>query len=57
MPGIEICRAFFFIHTKKNYFRSSVSEEEIHMKNSYFVYCSLCFCVCLKEFMLLKEYN
>ena len=38
MPGIEICRAFFFIHTKKNYFRSSVSEEEIHMKNSYFVY-------------------
>ena len=37
MPGIEICRAFFFIHTKKNYFRSSVSEE-IHMKNSYFVY-------------------
>lgn len=27
----------FFIHTKKNYFRSSVSEE-IHMKNSYFVY-------------------
>lgn len=28
----------FFIHTKKNYFRSSVSEEEIHMKNSYFVY-------------------
>ena len=38
MPGIEICRAFLFIHTKKNYFRSSVSEEEIHMKNSYFVY-------------------
>ena len=36
MPGIEICRAFF-IHTKKNYFRSSVSEEN-HMKNSYFVY-------------------
>ncbi|GEM_PF-5553481 len=29
MPDIEICRAFFFIHGKKNYFRSNnVSEEE-----------------------------
>ena len=34
---MEICRAFFFIHTKKNYFRSSVLEEETHMKNIYFV--------------------
>ena len=38
MPGIEICRAFFFIHTKKNYFRSNVSEEESRMKNIYLAY-------------------
>lgn len=35
---MEICRAFFFIHTKKNYFRSSVLEEETHMKNIYFAF-------------------
>lgn len=28
----------FFIHTKKNYFRSNVSEEESRMKNIYLVY-------------------
>ena len=38
MPGIEICRAFLFIHTKKNYFRSNVSEEESRMKNIYLAY-------------------
>ena len=35
---MEICRAFFFIHTKKNYFRSNVSEEESRMKNIYLAY-------------------
>ena len=29
---------FFFIHTKKNYFRSNVSEEESRMKNIYLAY-------------------
>ena len=38
MPDIEICRAFFFIHTKKNYFRSNVSEEENRMKNISLAY-------------------
>ena len=28
MPGIEICRAFFFIHTKKKDFRDEGSEKE-----------------------------
>ena len=28
VPGIEICRAFLFIHTKKKYFRDEVSEKE-----------------------------
>lgn len=37
MPGIEICRAFFFIHSKKSYIRSNVSEEESRMKNIYLV--------------------
>lgn len=37
MPGIEICRAFFFIHIKKKYFRNKVSEET-GMKNIYLVY-------------------
>lgn len=37
MPGIEICRAFFFIHIKKEYFRNKVSEEA-GMKNIYLVY-------------------
>lgn len=37
MPGIEICRAFFFIHIKKKYFRNKVSEET-DMKNIYLVY-------------------
>lgn len=37
MPGIEICRAFLFIHVKKKYFRSKVSEER-RMKYRYFAY-------------------
>ena len=28
VPGIEICRLFLFIHTKKKYFRDEVSEKE-----------------------------
>mgnify|MGYP003364053866 CR=1 FL=1 len=45
MPGIEICRAFFFIHTKKEYFRSIVSikkRNEEYLSHILFAYHIVC---------------